>query len=71
MYMINIITFAFTPHMLKDKVNINTNSSQWDKPQHLLNGKVTAESFHFRQSTKSTCEPLFLYALHKISGSIH
>ena len=55
--MINITTFVFTPHILNDQHN--TNSSQRDKPQHLLNGKEPAESFNFRRSTKSTFEPLY------------
>ena len=46
--MINITTFVYTPHILNDQNN--TNSSQRDKPQHLLNGKEPAES---------TFEPLY------------
>lgn len=46
--MINITTFVYTPHILNDQHN--TNSSQRDKPQHLLNDKEPAES---------TFEPLY------------
>ena len=46
------------------------NSSYSDKPQRLLKGKLSAEKFNFRQSTKSTRKPLYFSRTPFKSGSI-